>query len=681
MRTLVVVACLVSPLLSFWRIQGFLLSDVKNIHHHHLHRTVTKARRDGGASLLFSTTRTSLDGLTSSSSSTSTNRLKSWTKSLLPRRRRNQVSSNAPVSVITLDYSSDQDQNMSDRTTDDQSTPGATTVPATTVLREITTVEELDELWKEDDDDTVINPKELCPTISVKGDTQIIGSPDHPHLIHPVVKMLHDRRRELHNKQKLQSAATTSNDKVALVIEGGGMRGCVTAGMVCAIDYLGLRDCVDVVYGSSAGSVIGASFITGQLPWFGPETYYDQLTAETAGKSFIDTTRLFRALGLGLLNPRLLKDVLVRRNAGKPVLNLHYLLQQQVQSDKRLDWDTFVKRQTRDGSSKSGEKHQPLNVVASAMKSERPLSMNYNDGHFQSLEELAQCMHASCLLPGIAGPVVNILTSSTASSSNGGSSSKPKFVMRNNLNDPDYEPLADALIYAPIPYEVAQHDGATHMIVLRSKPDGADVIGKGGSVGETLVWSRFFLRKNSLKNVYERLKQQIHKRVYAKNVLELNEASRIVEGDSNSKSSGSSNSLPPTLTVAISPEFDEIARLESDREAIFEGVRQGFARAYDSLVEDPAERGNGYEVAKVCFPDEILDYSPLEMYSNHDESSSSSSKSNDDDDDTTESSFERYMKRTKIWPKAWEGHDEAPVRKIYNDEPAPLPTSSTPRSP
>ena len=41
-----------------------------------------------------------------------------------------------------------------------------------------------------------------------------------------------------------------------------GMRGCVTAGMVSAIYYLGLEDTFDVIYGSSAGTVIGAYFNT-----------------------------------------------------------------------------------------------------------------------------------------------------------------------------------------------------------------------------------------------------------------------------------------------------------------------------------------------------------------------------------------------------------------------------------
>jgi predicted acylesterase/phospholipase RssA len=447
---------------------------------------------------------------------------------------------------------------------------------------------------------------------------------------------LHDRKRKRQeaNKGTTTDGAITSGDdgkKIALVIEGGGMRGCVTAGMVCAIDYLGLRDSVDIVYGSSAGSIIGAYFVTGQLPWFGPEVYYDQLT--TAGTSFIDTNRLFRALGLGLLNPKLLKDVLFRRNSGKPLLDLDFLLQVTMQRTKPLNWKTFVDRQ-QPGA-------QPLKIVASGLKSEKPLVMTYKDKHFESLEELAECMHASALLPGIAGPVANMRTTK--------SDSKPKFVFRNNCRDEDYEPLADALVYAPIPYEVALQEGATHMIILRSKPDGGDVIGKGGSLGEKLVWSRFFLRKNKLPKIYDRLTKQLHKKLYAKNVLELNEAA--AEGSSETSSSSSSSSLPPTLTVAIPESIAEVPRLEVGRQAIFEGVRDGFARAYDALVEDPSLRGKGYEAAKQYFPDEILDYDPHEMLSLQKEEQQAEGKS----------AFETYLEQSGVWPKAWEGLTEPPL--------------------
>lgn len=53
--------------------------------------------------------------------------------------------------------------------------------------------------------------------------------------------------------------------QVGLAIEGGGMRGCVSAGMIAAVSTLGLMDTFDAVYGSSAGSLVGAYAIAGQV--------------------------------------------------------------------------------------------------------------------------------------------------------------------------------------------------------------------------------------------------------------------------------------------------------------------------------------------------------------------------------------------------------------------------------
>jgi predicted acylesterase/phospholipase RssA len=83
------------------------------------------------------------------------------------------------------------------------------------------------------------------------------------------------------------------------------MRGCVSAGMVTALWYLGLDDSIDVIYGSSAGSLIGAYFITKQLPYQGPEIYYKWLTDAAAEGRFIDKSSILRACGLGLFDLRL----------------------------------------------------------------------------------------------------------------------------------------------------------------------------------------------------------------------------------------------------------------------------------------------------------------------------------------------------------------------------------------
>ncbi|CAM9782440.1 unnamed protein product, partial [Ectocarpus fasciculatus] len=67
------------------------------------------------------------------------------------------------------------------------------------------------------------------------------------------------------------------------------MRGCVSAGMIAAVSTLGLMDTFDAVYGSSAGSLVGAYAIAGQvwMPRLGCSVYYDTLTG--TGRHFIDT--------------------------------------------------------------------------------------------------------------------------------------------------------------------------------------------------------------------------------------------------------------------------------------------------------------------------------------------------------------------------------------------------------
>lgn len=482
----------------------------------------------------------------------------------------------------------------------------------------ITTVEELNEYFEDKEkrfrnDKGEIDYDVLLRALNVQGDTQIIGSPDHPEYIHPVAQLLHERRKS--NSKAVKIGSTRSDGcRVALAIEGGGMRGCVSAGAVGALHYLNLTDTFDVVYGSSAGSIIGSYFLTRQLPWFGPELYYDCLT--TAKRGFIDTRRVLRALGFGILDPRLTKDVLTRPEEGKPVLNLSFLLKRTMQETKPLDWDKFVKI----------NQYQPLKVVASGLKSKEAVVMSMENGSFRTLEELSDCMHASCLLPGIAGPMMNL--NRTAVKTNSGQ----KFVLGNRINSDDMEPLADALLYEPLPFRSAVKEGATHVVTIRSRPDGKDVTGRGGFV-ERLIFRRFLLRKNRLPSIFKHLKNQIHKKVYGEAVLELN-------ADANSTRLYNDTSAPHHLTIALPPGSDEVGKLETGREAIFMGLRRGFARAYDALVEDPSERGKGAEVAKVVFPDEILDYDPLSI------------------DATTESAFEAYMRQENIVPRIWQDQNQ-----------------------
>jgi predicted patatin/cPLA2 family phospholipase len=492
--------------------------------------------------------------------------------------------------------------------------------------------------------DSEINYDALLNALCVQGDTQSLGSPTQHNLdyTHPVAQVLHDRQRR---NSPLSTSHMRPDDgcRVALCIEGGGMRGCVSAGMICAIEHLGLRDTFDVVYGSSAGTIVGAYFITRQTRWFGPEVYYDCLT--TAGREFIDTRRLLRAIGFGLLDPRLLKDVVTRPHSGKPVLNLRYLLQTTMQEKKPLDWQKFVDMQA----------IQPLKVVASGLKSEKAIVMDMAQGHFDSLQDMSDCMHASCLLPGIAGPLMNLDTTEPYQGYYNPTTGQTKhntkkMVLGNNVKGFHYEPLADALVFEPLPYRSAMADGATHVLVIRSRGDGKDVTGKS-SVFERLIFRRFLLRKNPLPRIFQYLKCHLHKKLYAQDILRLNKAAKSTRDPydnckiktTNTGDGGSSVEQKPKeahiMTIAIPPEAPEVTRLETGREAIFQGFRHGFARAYDCLVADPKLRGQGHEVAKQFFPDEILDYDPLTIQ--------------ESPHDTGESAFTVYMRQENIRPKSW----------------------------
>lgn len=65
------------------------------------------------------------------------------------------------------------------------------------------------------------------------------------------------------------------------------MRGVFTAGALCALEALGLRGAFDAVYGSSAGAVNGAYFLTGQVT-LGTSIYYEDINNRT----FLDWRRI-----------------------------------------------------------------------------------------------------------------------------------------------------------------------------------------------------------------------------------------------------------------------------------------------------------------------------------------------------------------------------------------------------
>src|SRR3954452_3645616 len=72
--------------------------------------------------------------------------------------------------------------------------------------------------------------------------------------MHPVLELLAARAR---------GGARDDGATLALVIEGGGMRGVVSSAMAAAVEERGLTTCFDLVVGTSAGALNGAALLAG----------------------------------------------------------------------------------------------------------------------------------------------------------------------------------------------------------------------------------------------------------------------------------------------------------------------------------------------------------------------------------------------------------------------------------
>jgi predicted patatin/cPLA2 family phospholipase len=128
---------------------------------------------------------------------------------------------------------------------------------------------------------------------------------------HPVLRLLRDRGRS--GSKPLRR---TDDARLGLAIEGGGMRGVVSASMLVALEDFGFADAFDVVYGSSSGAINGAYFLLGGA-WYPATIYYDDLST----RSFLDMRKLL---------------------VGKPPLSLDYAFGVVVDQVKPLDYGRVI---------------------------------------------------------------------------------------------------------------------------------------------------------------------------------------------------------------------------------------------------------------------------------------------------------------------------------------------------
>lgn len=169
--------------------------------------------------------------------------------------------------------------------------------------------------------------------------------------IHPVLELI---RRRLQDGSLPQNR--TDRAKLGLAVEGGGMRGVVSAGMLMGLADLGLKPVFDAVFGTSAGAINGAYFIAFR------RSRGIGLYKEINNNGFIRLNRLFTS---------------------KPVLDLDYLMSRLISGPEALDYKAVI------------ESPQEFRAVASSIERLRAVAL----GGFNTGEELVRGLRASTAIP------------------------------------------------------------------------------------------------------------------------------------------------------------------------------------------------------------------------------------------------------------------------------------------
>ena len=198
---------------------------------------------------------------------------------------------------------------------------------------------------------------------------------------------------------------------------------------------------------------------------------------------------------------------------------------------------------------------------------------------------------------------------------------------------PEVEPMVDALLYEPIPYRSAIEQGCTHVLVLRSYPDGRRMPQGYLGLFERLVAPKCLDPFPRVKDYMISLK---HSERYSEDILLLNEGvapalaganevddavqsddarevgrllaleCAVWQGVYNEDEVPVGVSLGPAgphlLAVApLDTDGEAIRALELDKSVLLRGIMQGFARAYDMLVPDDHGGETGDQVSKNIF--------------------------------------------------------------------------------
>jgi predicted patatin/cPLA2 family phospholipase len=153
---------------------------------------------------------------------------------------------------------------------------------------------------------------------------------------------------------------------IALCVEGGAMRGVVSAGMVSALEERGMTGVFDAVYGSSAGAINAAYFLAGQAR-MGTTIYYEDIN----NRRFIDLGRSVRGL---------------------PVVDLGFLVDEVAVRTKPLDCQRVIA--------------SPSRFTVMATDVEAACRAPLRD--FSDSPSLLGALRAGATMPVLAGPPVRL---------------------------------------------------------------------------------------------------------------------------------------------------------------------------------------------------------------------------------------------------------------------------------
>jgi predicted patatin/cPLA2 family phospholipase len=227
---------------------------------------------------------------------------------------------------------------------------------------------------------------------------------------HEVVRVLRERLRN-----GSTPGHRTDGLRVVLAVEGGGMRGTVSAGMALALHELGLVPAFDAVYGASAGAITGAWLLSsrpeGLRGWAEP----------SYAKALIRWRALLR---------------------GQPVVDVRTLVEEVYQTQFPMDFAAVLA---------SAVEYHPLatDAATGASTDLRPL--------IGDPAELRLALRASASLPFLAGPPVRLRG----------------------------RRFYDAGVAESIPFRTPLAQGATHVLVLRSRRPLADALAKTAAIPAT----------------------------------------------------------------------------------------------------------------------------------------------------------------------------------------------------